>query len=330
MLRKLIVQRMTAKAEIVGLVRKETEERTKANDEEDIAAACVSKEKEEEKKAPEETPAKDATEQEAKCVPKTAANETTKVVAEPAKMETVYIESNVATISSDKMEAQKPAEKPTVASKEEGIPGAQEKRKEKQKKSSFDEAGSPNLALASTKRRILTLNKPKKQMRMSDFGLKDVPKATSGAEHAYKLDMAVNWQKSDVSFGGSPRCGATAVLDSTSKKVYVAGGLSEEGYEGDLWILDLANQTWSQGTSGFKKRAWHTMSIVKDKMLVFGGQCDKDKEQAEDEDDDTQLLDDLTIFDEESGVWYQAYTTGEVHSLKIPFLLFAFPSPPDC
>ncbi|QDZ22015.1 hypothetical protein HOP50_06g45560 [Chloropicon primus] len=176
--------------------------------------------------------------------------------------------------------------------------------------------------VAKRKSSKLSLSKPKKQLKMSDFGLRKdglslMTPMTTGAEHAYKKSAGVSWETvsgaEDASSGAMvARCGATAALDAETNKVYVCGGLGDDGYLDDLWILDTGSWTWTQGgSSGFRKRAWHTSSIVKDKILVFGGQCDKPEELKEDEDDDTMLLGELTMYDFESGVWFPAHATGE-------------------
>ena len=176
-----------------------------------------------------------------------------------------------------------------------------EKKEKKQKKEPSTGRKRKQLSLA---------NKQMRQRRMSDFGSKK-PAMTTGAEHAYKKSEGVNWVKKELT-ALTPRCGATASFDPATEKVYVCGGLAEDGYLDDLWILDTKSWQWSQGgSSGLRKRAWHTSSIVNDKLLVFGGQCDKPKELAQDEDDDVKLLDELTMFDFETGVWFAAHTTGE-------------------
>jgi N-acetylneuraminic acid mutarotase len=167
---------------------------------------------------------------------------------------------------------------------------------------------------AGRKRKQLSLTEKKQNMRqrrMSDFGSKK-PAMTTGAEHAYKKSSGVNWAKKEDLTALTPRCGATASFDPATEKVYVCGGLAEDGYLDDLWILDTKSWQWSQGgSSGLRKRAWHTSSIVNDKLLVFGGQCDLPKESRQDEEDDVKLLDELTMFDFETGVWFAAHTTGE-------------------
>ena len=179
------------------------------------------------------------------------------------------------------------------------------------------EEPSPKVATPPKRKSKLTLSKPKKQLRMSDFGVPrkdglvlDMP-MTNGAAHAYKKREGVRWEA--VEQGDMvARCGATAALDASGDRVYVCGGLGEEGYLDDLWILDAATWQWTKGgSSGFKKRAWHTSSMVKDKLLVFGGQCDKPQEMREDEEDETMLLGELALYDFESGVWFDAHTTGE-------------------
>ena len=171
------------------------------------------------------------------------------------------------------------------------------------------------------KRKQLSLSKPKKQLRMSEmFGMSiDLPKTTNGAEHAYqKVGVKDMWQshRPSPAEGGGPcpaRCGATACLATSKNQVCVSGGLGDAGYMSDLWILDTESWQWNKGGSnGFRERAWHTCSPIEDKgLLVFGGQCDKPKEDQEDEDDDTLIMGDLVMYDFDSSVWFPVTTTGD-------------------
>ncbi len=172
------------------------------------------------------------------------------------------------------------------------------------------------------------------------------------AEHAYKkTEASLQWQavpavlaqaqaqgaegeevSAAMATQPGPRCGASAVVDPKSKKVYVtggsAGGEEKDEYLSELWVLDCSSADpsgwqWSRGgANGFRRRAWHTSSLVQDKLLVFGGQTDKpesepaaadaQQQQQEDEEDDAVLMNELTMYDFESGVWFPVYTVSRV------------------
>ena len=107
------------------------------------------------------------------------------------------------------------------------------------------------------------------------------------------------------------------VYHAKTNTAYLVGGLGDEGFLSDSWKLNPSTWEWSKvQASGLKERAWHTAAVVNDRLLVFGGQCDKPVEKREDEEDETELLSDFAIFDFESGVWFDSYSTGESPSAR--------------
>jgi len=91
--------------------------------------------------------------------------------------------------------------------------------------------------------------------------------------------------------------GATMV-DGTHNIMYVFGGMYGRcRYLGDFFMLDPLTWTWTEVEATFgvapSPRAWHSMAVIKDQIIVFGGVCE-----------DIKFHNDLHIFDTNSRGWF--------------------------
>jgi N-acetylneuraminic acid mutarotase len=88
-------------------------------------------------------------------------------------------------------------------------------------------------------------------------------------------DVATNAWTQLSPTGGPPtaRGGHTAVYDQTAKKMYIFGGFSGPSWLGDLWVYDVAANTWTQlaGASETRYNSSAAYDQTAKKMYVFGG-----------------------------------------------------------
>lgn len=123
---------------------------------------------------------------------------------------------------------------------------------------------------------------------------------------AFDLE-AETWSRIEASAGPTPRDDTILQYDAARDRVLLFGGDTDTGgllggRQGDLWALNLADETWVRLTPDAPRppaRLLHASALLDDRLLVFGGAQDF-----------LNYLNDLWILDLTTDTWRQVSPGG--------------------
>jgi hypothetical protein len=111
------------------------------------------------------------------------------------------------------------------------------------------------------------------------------------------------WSELTASTGPSPREDHTWTVDAAGGSAYLFGGRDGATVHGDLWVYDLADDTWSEAVDGAAPdpRFGHEAVWVDGiGLVVFAGQAGP------------TFFDDLWAFDPDAGTWNRLEASGAI------------------
>ena len=160
------------------------------------------------------------------------------------------------------------------------------------------------------------------------FGGNDFRRPPGPNNELYKVDMSSSefyWTKIDNSTGRlpEPRSHASMVVYKTNKIILFGGFRSSSIRYNDVWILDTANDEWSQPHAGITetkadgevvfKRSWpdvpfqrggHSATLIGSQMYIFGGYGGSGFARKD--------FNDVSVLDLDTWEWRTLECTGEI------------------
>lgn len=127
--------------------------------------------------------------------------------------------------------------------------------------------------------------------------------------------LNLRWVTLQAASGQSAPCarwGGAAVATPEGDKVFLSGGDSGDGTLDELWQLDLKTTEWSKltGDEAHFPRAWHSLNMLGERLLLFGGESTSQEEGT------TVHYNDCVVHDSEANLWFPAYTSGAAPSAR--------------
>ncbi len=111
------------------------------------------------------------------------------------------------------------------------------------------------------------------------------------------------WAELAAPNGPAPREDHTWTVDAAGESAYLFGGRDGDTVYGDLWVYDLASETWAEAADGASPdpRFGHEAVWVDDiGLVVFAGQAGP------------TFFNDLWAFDPDAGTWGRLETSGAI------------------